>query len=78
MFWFCEKYAPNHVIWEEENVFCCQVQLLNMVEDMMRDALIPHYFIPRQNLLEDITGEFIQEAIVELKYLIQEAESGKL
>ena len=80
MFWFCESHPPTDDIWSEENVFRCQSELLESMEGMMREGRIPHYFIPEQNLLEDIPEELLQQAVGELRVLKEDAltESGRV
>ena len=48
-FWACEEKPQD--FWKRENIALCLVCLMEKLEDHLKKGVLPHYFIPENNLL---------------------------
>ena len=49
MFWMCEQKPQN--FWEEKDLVECAQEIWVIIAEMVRNNVLPHYFIPDNNLI---------------------------
>ena len=47
MFWMCEQKPQN--FWEEKDLVECAQEIWVIIAEMVRNNVLPHYFIPDNN-----------------------------
>ncbi|XP_060574447.1 uncharacterized protein LOC132732102 [Ruditapes philippinarum] len=52
LFWLCEKLAEKE--WSPRNIICCVKKCLQMLENCIKENKLDHFFIPRNNLFQNI------------------------
>lgn len=71
MFWMCEDNLPNFIC--AQNLRECLEQCLTQLEEWIRMDCIPHYFIPKRNLIEQNLRP-LQKATILERILILKSE----
>ena len=71
MLWVCEMYPPGHNLWSEKNFLLSVEVLLDKVGTFFTMKRLPHFFIPEQNLLEDIPCGVLQGTEEKVKKIRQ-------
>ena len=75
MFWVCEKYPPEHKIWQKKlcvgtlnHLFC---ELLSALEEKN----LPYYFIPRINVIDVIDDTVKTKMVSVVKEIVSDTDN---
>ena len=57
MFWFCEEYCPQDVIWQKESCVCILTLLFRHLLIALEERRLPYYFISSIYVIEKVDDE---------------------
>ena len=74
MFWVCEKYPPDHWIWQKGSCVRALTYLFVKLLLTLENEHLPYYFIPSINVIEKVNYAVIAKITSKVKEIILDIE----
>ena len=74
MFWACEKYPPDHWIWQKGSCTRALTHLFLRLLSTLENEHLPYYFIPSINVIEKVNYTVRAKIISKVKEIVLDIE----
>ena len=77
MFWTCEKYPPDNLLWEtsKSSIVHALTFLFKELLESFEEKHLSYYFLPQINIIENISDELVLKIIVQIKFILSDVKS---